>query len=149
MREKNRKVEEVTYGLRHKFKPLPGSLFFRRAAGFGFGARAGTRPRAGGLVRAGASAGGCFPGAGTFRGFWGRSGRFGSPAGTAFFIGHIKTGTLKDYAAAAVDKPPDFPAALGADLNRLIAHALKDIKGVAAAFTFILIGRHKASSNFS
>jgi hypothetical protein len=57
-------------------------------------------------------------------------------------IGYIKTGPLKDDTVSAVDHPAYFPAAPGAALQGIIGHALKHFKRMAAAFTFVFIGRH-------
>jgi hypothetical protein len=109
----------------------------------------------------------CFP-----RAFWlrlrlfiprGRGGRsgtggFGGPLGgggtggrasplSALLIGYIKTGALKNNAASAVDKAAQRLTALGANLQGFVAHTLKNFKGMAAAFTFILIGRHGVFSS--
>jgi hypothetical protein len=81
--------------------------------------------------------------AGFSGGIRGLGGGTGLRAFPALPVGYIETGTLKDNAAAAVNKPAQFFTALGTTGKGLITHALENIKRISAAFTFIFIGRHE------
>lgn len=76
------------------------------------------------------------------RGFLGFCRRRLSGSAFPFFVCNIKTGSLKDNPASAVYKTAYIFAALGTGFKRFVVHALKSIKGISAAFTFVFIRRH-------
>lgn len=73
----------------------------------------------------------------------GRSAFFSHGRGRArTLVGAVKTRSFKNDAAAAVDNPAHFAAALGTNGDRVVAHALKNFKTMRAFFTFIFIRWH-------